>query len=161
MQIHLFDWTLNSICHKLTEHVMCFRCFWFIIDIYLYTMCSTKKKQKKRQHLIFNTIGEWMREENISSLDKKIHLIWIEIGEICGKTNGVADEWLRMNQRQKQTLQREWAHKNAGVETWGAFNGPPEFAMGSHSVVTSFCSMAESSLTRIESTYATAHCSRV
>ncbi|KAL6423764.1 hypothetical protein ACFW04_010321 [Cataglyphis niger] len=65
-----------------------------------------------------------------------------------------------MNQRQKQTLQREWTHKNAGVETWGAFNGPPEFAMGSHSVVTSFCSMAESSLTRIESTYATAHCSR-
>lgn len=66
-----------------------------------------------------------------------------------------------MNQRQKQALQREWAHKNAGVENWGAFNGSPGFAMGSHSAVTSFCSMAESSLTRVESTYVTAHCSRV
>lgn len=65
-----------------------------------------------------------------------------------------------MNQRQKQTLPRERAHKNA-AESWGAFNGPPRFAMGSHSAVTSFRSTAESSPARIESTYATAHCPAV
>ncbi|KAL0134585.1 hypothetical protein PUN28_001407 [Cardiocondyla obscurior] len=63
-----------------------------------------------------------------------------------------------MNQRQKQTLPRERAHKNAIAGNWGAFNGPLGFAMGSHSAVTSFRSTAESSPTRIESTYATAHC---
>lgn len=58
-----------------------------------------------------------------------------------------------MSQRQKQTLPRERAHKNAVAGNWGAFNGPPGFAMGSHSAVTSFRSAAESSTARIEFSY--------
>jgi len=57
----------------------------------------------------------------------------------------------RMNQRQKQTLPRERAHKNAGAENWGAFNGPPRFAMGGHSAanLVSFHDRIQSDANRI------------